>query len=239
MKLTSVLLIAVFQATALQNGCAGRSNTLNSQKPQADSIDRSQDNELLKNVEQFAGGGYDRAHAWQALMRHDRRKLIDDLSRISDALPAEDRNRVLIAFTFCKMRHDYDHNRQVILSALSKTSPYKDLYGDWVVTMIGSLVIDGDKDLLEPLFKASEWSDGAMSTDLASAYSEALMMDPDSFLNLLSLQSQSTRDGVMYLLRDNSLTPEQNEKIKKYLRAVAPSSKLAPVAAQTLKVLSK
>src|SRR5215208_2215422 len=194
MKLASVFLLALFQATALQNGCAGRSNSLNSQKPQANSIDRSQDKELLKNVEEFAGGGYQSRSAWQYLMSHDRQKLINDLSRISDGLPAEGRNRVLIAFTFCKMRHDYDHNRQVILSALSKTSPYKDLHGDWVVTMIGSLVIDGDKDLLEPLFKASEWSDGAMATDLASAYSQALLMDPDSFLNLLSLQSRSTRD---------------------------------------------
>jgi hypothetical protein len=113
------------------------------------------------------------------------------------------------------MRHDYDHNRQVILSALSKRSPYKDLYGDWTVSMIGSLVIDGDKDLLEPLFKASEWSDGAMATDLASRYSEALLTDPETFLNLLLLQSPSTREGVIDLLRDNSLTPEQNEKIKK------------------------
>jgi hypothetical protein len=130
------------------------------------------------------------------------------------------------------MRHDYDHNRQVILSALSKPSPYKDLYGDWTVTMIGSLVIDGDKDLLEPLFKASEWSDGAMATDLSSRYSEALLTDPDTFLNLLSLQSSRTQGDVIDLLRDNSLTPEQNERIKRYLKAVAPSSKTAPIAAQ-------
>jgi len=238
MKLSLILLIAVFQATALQNGCAGRSNTLTYQKPQPGSIDRSQDRELLKNVEQFAGEGYESSAAWQDLMTHDRQKLINDLNRISNTLPPEDRNRVLIAFTFCKMRHDYDHNRQVILSALSRPSPYKNLYGDWVVTMIGSLVIDGDKDLLQPLFKASEWSDGAMTTDLASKYSEALVTDPDNFLNLLSRQPQSTRDGVMYLLRDNSLTPDQNEKIKSYLKTVAPSSKLAPIAAQTLKAIS-
>lgn len=239
MKVTSVLLIAVFQVTALQNCCACSSNQLNSQKPQPNSIDRSQDKELLKNVEEFAGSGYESPSAWQVLMSHDRSKLIYDLSRISDTLPAEDRNRVLIAFTFCKMRYDYDHNRQVILSALSKSSPYKDLSGDWVVTMIGRLVTDGDKNLLEPLFKASEWSDGAMTTVLASAYSEALLMDPDSFLNRLSLQPQGIRDGLIFLLRDNSLTPEQNEKIKRYLKAVAPSSKLAPVAAQMLRTLRK
>ena len=238
MKFSLLFLIAVFQATALQNGCAGQSSILNYQKPQPQSIEQSQDKELLKNVAQFAGEGYESSAAWQDLMTHDRQKLINDLTRISSSLPAEDRNRVLIAFTLCKMRHDYSHNRQVVLSALSKHSPYKELYGDWVVTMIGRLVIDGDKDLLEPLFKASEWSDGAMATDLASKYSEALATDPNTFLNLLSLQSPSARDHVMYLLRDNSLTPEQNEKIKRYLKAVAPSSKLAPIAAQMLKALS-
>jgi hypothetical protein len=63
-------------------------------------------------------------------------------------------------------------------------------------------------------------------------------MDPDGFLNLLSLQPQNTRNSVNFLLRDNSLTPEQSEKIKRHLKAVAPLSKLAPVAAQTLKALS-
>jgi hypothetical protein len=63
-------------------------------------------------------------------------------------------------------------------------------------------------------------------------------MDPDGFLNLLSLQPQNTRNSVNFLLCDNSLTPEQSEKIKRHLKAVAPLSKLAPVAAQTLKALS-
>jgi hypothetical protein len=239
MKLSSVFLIAVLQATTLQNGCASRPNRLDSQTPQVNAMDRSRDKELLKKVEEFAGEGHESSSAWRDLMSYDRQKLITDLSRISDGLPAEDRKRVLIAFTFCKMRYDYEHNRPVVLSALSKRSPYKDLYGDWVVTMIGSLVRDGDKDLLDPLFKASEWSDGAMTTDLASEYGKALLMDPESFLKLLSVQTHSTRDGVIDLLPDNSLTPEQTEKIKRYLKGVAPSSKLAPIAGQILKALSK
>lgn len=238
MKLASVLLLAaLFQTTALQIGCSSQSHTLNSQNPQPNSINQSQDQELLQNVERFAGD--ESPSAWQDLMRNDRQKLISDLTRISDGLPSDDRNRVLIAFTFCKMRHDYDHNRQIILAVLSKTSPYTDLFGDWVVTMVGSLVTDGDWDLLEPLFKASEWSDGAMSTDLAAAYSKALSIDPNRFLNLLSLQSRTTRDDVTFLLRDNSLTLEQTQKLKTYLKTVVPPSKLAPVAKQTLRALSK
>src|SRR5262249_22609808 len=123
-------------------------------------------------------------------------------------------------------------------SSLSKRSPYKDLGGDWVVNMIGRLVSDGDKDLVQPLFKSSEWSDGAMSTELGSAYTEALLMDPDGFLNLLSLEPQSTRNKVLFLLRDNSLAAEQSEKMKRHLKAVPSSSTLAPIAAQTLKALS-
>ena len=98
--------------------------------------------------------------------------------------------------------------------------------------------MDGDKDLLKPLFKASEWSDGAMSTELASAYSQALLMDRRSFVSLLSLESQSTRDRVLDLLRDNSLTPQENQKVKTYLKSVPPSSKLAPLAARILKAVS-
>lgn len=239
MKLASVLLLTVFQITALQNGCASQSPTFNSQKPQPSSIDQSQDKELLQNVERFAAERDESSSAWQDLMRRDRQKLISDLTRISDALPTDDRNRVLIAFTFCKLRHDYDRNRQIILAALSKRSPYKDLHGDWVVSMIKSLVTDGDTGLFEPLFKASEWSDGAMSTELAAAYSEALLRDPNKFLHLLSLQPRTTQDNVIMLLRDNSLTVEQTQKIKRYLKAVVPPSKLAPLAAQILRALSQ
>ena len=66
-----------------------------------------------------------------------------------------------------------------------------------------------------------------MSTHLASAYSEALMMDPDSFLSVLSVQSPAIRKSAMSLLQDNSLTEERRQKIETYLRGVVPSIKVS------------
>ena len=64
-------------------------------------------------------------------------------------------------------------------------------------------------------------------------------MDTESFLASLSVQSENSRNAVIKLLHDNSLTAEQNQKIKAYLKTVVSPSKLAPLAAAILKALSK
>jgi hypothetical protein len=240
MNVTTVFLAAVLHAVLLAVSCQNSSNQVSSQATRTISSEQAtSDRELLKNVVIFAGLGDDASSAWQNLISHDREKLAKDLSRISDGLPSTDHHRVLIAFTFCKMRHDYDSNRKVVLSALAKKSPYKDLGGDWAVTLIDSLLIDGDKDLLVPLLQAAEWSDGAMGTTLSQVYYDALSMDTDGFLASLVKQSKNTRKNVMYLISNNSQTPEQNERIIGYLKTISPPSKVAPIAAQILKRLSQ
>ena len=234
-----VLLIA---ALLLQTGCQSQIDKVSSQNssPDATAAQASADRELVKDVERFASGDNSEASAaWQNLVRRDRQKLISGLSRISNALPADHRNRVFIAYTFCKMDHEYDTNKKVMLSALSKNPPYRDLYGDWVAGLMGSLFIDGHKDLMAPLFHASEWSDGAMSTELAGVYSQALLMDAQTFVETLTVEPENTRNTVIRLLHDHSLTAEQNEKVKAYLKTVVSSSKQGGVAAEILKTLSK
>ena len=233
-----LLLIA---ALLVHTGCQSQIDKVSSQNssPDATAAQASADRELVKDVERFASSDNSEASAaWNNLMRHDRQTLIKELSRISSALPADDRDRVFIAYTFCKMDHEFDTNRKVIRSALSKNPPYRDLYGDWVASLMGNLVIDGHKDLLAPLFQAAEWSDGAMSTELAGVYSQALLMDPESFVTTLSTESAKTRNTVIRLLHDHSLTAEQNEKVKAYLKTVVSSSKQGRVAAEILKTLS-
>lgn len=240
MNVTTVCLAAVLHAVLLSVSCQNSSNQVSSQATRTSSSEQaSSDRELLKNVEIYAGLGDDASSAWQNLMSHDREKLARDLGRISDGLPSNDRNRVLIAFAFCKMRYDYDSNRKIVLSALAKKSPYKDLGGDWAVTLIASLLIDGDKDLLVPLLQAAEWSDGAMAMDLSRVYYDALSMDTDGFLASLVKQSKNTRKNVTYLIRNNSRTPEQNQRIIGYLKKISPPSKVAPIAAQIWKRLSQ
>lgn len=230
----------LISASLLQIGCQAQIDPVNSQRKQADSAPQaSKDSELMKEVERFASNNSASSSAWQNLMRHDRQMLIDDLSRISSTLPADDRQRIFIAYAFCKMDHDYESNKQVMLTALSRNAPYRDLMGDWVVILIGNLAVDGDMDLLGPLFQAAEWSDGAMATDLSSVYTETLATSPERFLELLSIQPKTTRDAVIRLLHHHSLTPEQSKRVKDFLKTVRSPSKLTTVTAQILKILSK
>ena len=96
----------------------------------------SNDDQLLKEIEQSTSNeGHAGASAWQSLQSRNRWILIADLTRIVNAAEPNGRNRLLIAFTFCKLQHDYAANRKAVVSALSKTGPYK----DWAVLRALSL----------------------------------------------------------------------------------------------------
>ena len=112
------------------------------------------------------------------------------------------------------------------------------MYGDWAVNLVTRLMNLGDRELLGPLFEVSEWSDGAMSEELAGSYSQALVNDPEGFLRLLSSQSEATRSRVMRLLKFNSLTTDENAKVKSYLQNVSRRSSLRRIAEQTLRAVT-
>ena len=226
-------LIGIVLAMAFQSSCSARPGT------QSARADQSSDTQLLREVEQFASSGEGQStSAWQSLQSHDRSKLIADLTRISNTLAPDDRNRVLIAFTFCKLGHEYAASRKIVLSALSRQPPFRNLFGDWAVSLVGRLMIQGDSELLVPLFAASEWSDGAMTTELVSAYSQAVAAQPENFLRLLSSQPEPTRSRVLKLLKYYSLSPEEHAKVKSYLNSVPRQSELRSIAEQTLRALT-
>jgi len=198
----------------------------------------SSDRELTKQVERFASSdATESTRAWKVLESSNRESLINQLTRLYEATPSDDYHRVLISFTFCKLNHNYAVNRNIVLSSLSKTLPYKRFYGDWAASLAHRLFVGGDKEVLAELFRAADWSDGAMSEELSGAYSDAIKSDPQGFLRVLAAQSGSNRIKVYELLKNNSLTNDESEKIKAYLRSVSPTSDLHSTAQETLKAL--
>jgi hypothetical protein len=191
--------------------------------------------ELLAEVQRFAADNDEEsASAWQDLLKRSRQSLIDDLNSIVLGMDADDRNRVLIAFTLCRLNYEYLVNRQIVLSALSKNQPYRDFGGDWAVNLVGRLMLQGDKDVLEPLFSAATWTDGAMSYELAAAYSEGLIIDADNFLNLLASQPRSIRADVIRVLEHHTLTVEEKQKVKIHLAGIPRQSQLHSLSAAIL-----
>ena len=177
------------------------------------------DRDLMKHVEAFASSDETAAaKEWEVLERFDRQTLIRELTRLSGAAADDDHHRVLIAFTFCKLKHEYALNKKVVLSSLAKKSPYKRFYGDWAVSLVHRLLLGGDKEVLDDLFAAVAWADGAMATELAGAYSDGLKNDPQDFLTRLADKSEDTRRKVYLLLQDNSLKKEEKERVKLFLR---------------------
>lgn len=231
-------LIAMLLGAMVQSNCRPRMSDQSVQTQQTNRSQSANDKQLLEQIEQFASSDENvSAVAWRNLQSHDRSKLIHDLTRIRDAAAPDDRNRALIAFTFCALGHEYDSNRKVVVSALSRKAPFKDLYGDWAAALVRRLMNQGDHQLLAQLFEAAEWSDGAMSEELASSYSQGLKADPENFLRLLSAQSEAIRNRVINLLKYESFTADEKTKVNNYLKSVPRESNLAPLARQIMNAL--
>ncbi len=192
----------------------------------------------MKQIETFASSDATAsAKAWGVLESYDRQSLISELTRLYGSASDDDYHKVLIAFTFCKLNHEYAANRSIVLSSLAKKSPYKRFYGDWAASLVHRLLLGGDKELLSDLFTAAEWSDGAMSEELSGAYSDGIRDDPGGFLKTLAAQSESNRHKVYTLLKDNSLTKDESERVKAFLKSIPPTSDLHPTAQETIKAL--
>lgn len=222
------LLLVVASCQLGSNGA-----TVSSHSPAANQNPSDQD--LMKQVEAFASS--DETAAAKAWEKYDRQSLIRELTRLYGAAADDDYHRVLIAFTFCKLNHEYALNKKVVLSSLAKESPYKHFYGDWAVSLVHRLLLGGDKEVLDDLFAAVAWADGAMATALAGAYSDGLKNDPQDFVTRLASKSEDARRQVYSLLQDNSLTKEENERVKLFLRSVPATSNLHRTAQETIKAL--
>ena len=196
------------------------------------------DKDLMKQVETFASSDATAStKAWEVLETYDRQNLISELTRLYRSAADDDYHKVLIAFTFCKLNHEYAANRSIVLSSLAKKSPYKRFDGDWAAGLVHRLLLGGDKEVLSDLFTAAEWSDGAMSEELSGAYSDAIKNDPEGFLKTLAVQSESNRHKVYTLLKNNSLTKDESERVQAFLKSIPPNSDLHATAQETIKAL--
>lgn len=198
----------------------------------------SSDKDIIKAVEAFASSDTTAStQGWQVLESYGTQNLIDNLTRLYVSTSPDDYHRVLIAFTLCKLNYEYAGNRRIVLSALTKQSPYKRFYGDWAASLVHRLLLAGDEGVLPDLVGAAEWSDGAMSEELSGAYSDAIKNDPQTFLRTLASQSENTRRQAYVLLKDNSLTKDESERVKTFLKSVPPASELHRTARKIIKAL--
>jgi len=212
---------------------SSESTDLNAARPQ-----NLSDKDILKAVETFASSDTTASNqGWQALESYGTPNLIHNLTRLYASTSPDDYHRVLSAFTLCKLNYEYAVNRKIVLSALTKQSPYKRFYGDWATSLVHRLLLAGDEGVLPDLLGAAEWSDGAMSEELSGAYSDAIKTDPQTFLRTLTSQSENTRRQVYALLKINSLTKDESERVKTFLKAVPPDSELHRTAQETIKAL--
>jgi hypothetical protein len=238
-KRISAIIEALLLVAMLQSSCNSQVKP-SSQASQvnAESRQNPSDKDLLKQVETFASSDTNAsAKALKVLDSYAHQNLIDDLTRLYGSTSPDDYHRVLIAFTLYKLGHENEANKRIVLSALSKHSPFERLYGDWTASLVHSILLGGDKEVLADLFAAAEWSDGAMSTELAGAYSDAIKNDPEGFLETLAPQSENNRRAVYALLKDNSLTKEERERVTVHLRSVSPTSQLHRTAQEAIKAL--
>jgi len=78
----------------------------------------------------------------------------------------------------------------------------------------------GDAKLLSPLLKAAEFSDGALSEDLAEFYSDELKGNTTGFLTAVAGLASSTQETIVMLTSVGG-NPEEMRQAKRRLRKIA------------------
>jgi len=198
------------------------------------------DANLIADVERFAasGGGISSDATWKRLHSYPREDLVGRLNRISAALPQDDRRRILIAFLFCNLDQDYSLNKKLVISGLAPSPQYRQFYGDWAAGLVIRLVQRGDRSLLPHLFAAAEWSDGAMSGELAGFFLEEIRAEPATFLADLKEAPPQVRREVYKVIDAGILSDRDRKEIKKLLTSAAKNSDIAPLTREMLRALS-
>jgi hypothetical protein len=197
------------------------------------------DKELLRLVEVYAGSGEDSNGAWDKLNSYPRQDLVNHLLKVRSSLPTDDYHRALIAFVLCNLNYDYENNRKIILDSFTDTAVYKTPFADWAGNLIDRLIERGDHELLPTLFKATGWADGALAASLSGYLTKYLKRDPSMFLSKLAAEPTLTRRGVYQrILNDELLTEEDKAQIKVYLKSIPPGSPMKRVADEMYTALS-
>jgi hypothetical protein len=209
---------------------ASNSNQVRETEKAATTMDKPLIDQVRKFARDEGAGGKE---AWKELNAHPRQELIGSLTSIQKATPEGDTLGVDIAFVLCHLDHEYQANRQLIVSAFTKSNRHA-LDEE---RLLSRLVGRGDKELLPVLFSAVEWSDGALSEGLSDTFAEQIRSDPEKFLLKLKAERPEIRQKVYGLLDETVMSEEEMKKVKEYLASVPKDAAIAPVATEMLKAL--
>lgn len=192
------------------------------------------DKTLIEQVRKFAGDeGFLGTEAWKKITAYPRQELISSLTSIQKDTPEDDPLRIDIAFVFCNLDYEYQANRQIVVSAFTKSKRHA-LSEEW---LINRLIRRGDKELLPILFSAVEQSDGALSEGLSDTFADQIRSEPEKFLLKLKAEPLRIRQKVYELLDETVMSEEDIKKVKKYLASVPKDAAIASVANEMFKAL--
>ncbi len=193
--------------------------------------------DLIKLIEDASSGeGYPAVLA--KLRALPRTELYSTLNRIGKGLDFDDALRVKIAFVSCHLGFDYNFNRQILASSLTRKPRYRQFWAHETASLItGLLATRRDPILLSALLNSTEWSDGALSEELAEAFETQAQDHTTFFLSNLRTQSPKRRRRVYRLFKadsqGNTLKPVQDR-----LASIPRTSRLRPIAKEMLKAIS-
>jgi len=222
-----------------QQSKAVASETVTRDVSAANTSINSDDETIMKLVDQFAGNGSDAELAIKQLQSYPREKLAGSLLRMQKALDTDDPERAFISFALCNLNYDYQDNEKIVLDAyLRKRSYHQNFDVDWAASLIARLMERGDDALLPIVFSAAAKADGAMAEELGGVYLNKWRSDPKGFLiGLKSVPITSRRQVYFLLLNDELLTSEDSLKMKTYLRSASHDSTIGSIAKEMLSAI--
>jgi len=226
-----ILFFAFVIAACRSNPPANQQNG----KPAPKALSAMNDEELLQLVETFSTDiGEEGEDAWKQLQGYSQPELIDRLSKIRDDDDQDDFDRTNIAFLMCNLDHDYESNREMIVSAFNQSPDTAELYE----AQIDRLIRRGDKGLLQVLFEITPQSDGALSDGLAETFAFLIKTDTEAFLAQLRTQPRSTRSQISEFV-NSAASDEDKSAIRTSLRSIPETSQLANLAKEVESDLSQ
>lgn len=170
----------------------------------------------------------------EVLDRFDRSEVI---RVISEARPKANKERATgMSFLLAALSHEYDSNRDVLFSAMSKCtdSNCRDIVAEYLM----ELGRRGDVSVLPALFDVADKADGHFAETLGGFYSDMLAEKPEDFLKALSPRPKKHQWDFCYAAgsEDGSGMDENRlgEARKVLKETVRTNTTLAPIARHCL-----
>jgi len=143
--------------------------------------------------------------------------------------------QVRVTFLLCRLDYEYQHNRKLIRSNLSRAHRAN---ADTTISLIGALIARGDRSLLSDVFSACEWSDGAASEAISDVFLEETSKHLSAFVRTLKLRTTKVRLGV-YRFFNSAWTKDQLSSLKKSLDEMPQTAELRSIRTEMLQALNK